>query len=397
MYIKKIIRELNIDKMGFFELMIAIFPILLPFTVVSLGLLVLLIVITFTKPKANKVYKPLIVLAMYVLLHDIVLFFTMTDVPDTYVNLLLQNVIFFGAIIMISPHVKIEKMIGAINFVAVICIMGMLYQTIQIAMGQTVQPLIYMFQPSSYFMSKELVRPMSFFLEPSAYVLYMILPLFFAMIRRQYVYLMIIVLSFFASTSTTGLAISFIIPLVYIIKNPSGLKSRIKVLTLMGALFVALISMSIFSASVNKANETEMDSNVRLAQGPMFVLSMPATDYLFGCNYATTYDYYLSGELGTISVTVYGDNLYLSATWFLIAKYGILGLLLYVFCYLGLARRENVLWPYVICSLLLLFTSEKTFNGVFVFEMIVIQAFIYKNSFKKHITNENRPYRIRVR
>lgn len=354
---KKIINYLQLNQVGGLELLFAFTPMLSGYGFMGYPLsLMLLPVLLFMAMKRRTgthydVFKPVSILLVYVAVHDLVLVLSLGKNFFGYINTLLS----LASILYISPILNFEKLKGSLNCVCIVAIGGLIYQLSYILAGQGVHPLEIPFLSMSENRLEEFeMRPSSFFMEPAAYTAFMFVPMALALISRQYVWMGVLVFSVFLTGSTTGLLTSFIMIGMYALTQ--GLKKRnILLMLAMGVvMFYSLESFSIFEEGVTKMQETDVKTNMRLAQGPYVVSTMDPGEYPLGVFYKEPYDYCLSRAT---MVHFYTEEVYMSTFWYMILVYGIIGLLLYLNVYWKLFRKSRLLLPLIVVLLALLFSS----------------------------------------
>ena len=138
-----------------------------------------------------------------------------------------------------------------------------------------------------------------------------------------------------------------------------------------------LFTGDIFSASLEKINETDVETTSRIANGPATVFNLPRIDLIFGIPSPNIYDYYVSGGFTSSSIIIKKDAIFCSTFWLVWAKFGIIGLLLYLSVYIKLVSKSRAIIPFII----MLFAS-MFFQGIaigssgFAFQMIFLYNFI---------------------
>ena len=111
--INKIYRDLNLNKVGWSEMLIAMYPILASYQYgpVPFSLLVLLVVIFILYKRYGMLRslknKWFMIMATYVIIHDIFLIFFMGfSTPSFYINSLIALIISLTAVFLISPYLN---------------------------------------------------------------------------------------------------------------------------------------------------------------------------------------------------------------------------------------------------------------------------------------------------
>lgn len=368
---RKIIDYLNLRHIGGIELYFASLMILGSYSFKGIPLQVILwptlFVMLFFKQKNRKtsLFKPLLFLAAYVLIHDFVYLF----VANGNLNAYIMQMFYFVCIFMAINVFNIEKLKSSLNLVAIISMIGLLYQWGIIAMGGEVRPIqIPFLEMGQHRLEIFSIRPSSFFMEPAAYIAFMYIPFAFSLIDKKYIWTIVIILSEFLTTSTTGLLTSFIFLIVYFFTQRLSVKIRFLTLFIGGAMFFALTNISTFQNSINKLKDTDVETNIRLTQGPYVVSTMEAHDKLLGAPYHSAFDYCLTGRAP--NVVFYDKEVYMSTIWLIIFKYGFVGLFLYLLFYYKITRKNSDTLPLVITLIVVMFSSSYGIGTIFTYTTI---------------------------
>lgn len=387
---KKIINYLNLKDVGWLEFLFALAPMLsgYNFRGIPMAILVwsLLLVFAFIKHPKYDSYKPLIILIVYVAIHDLVWVVGYEKNNNAY----LETIINLLAIIYLKPSLSLEKIKGSLNVVSLIAIAGIVYQYTIIASGSSVRPLDLPFLTMAEERMETLsLRPSSFFMEPAAYTAFMFVPLLFSLIDKKYIWTATLIFFVFLTGSTTGLLTSFIMIGVYVVTQNLKKSYVFTMLILMGLMIFVLQNFDIFSVGVEKLTTTEAESNMRLAQGPAVVGTMRASEFWVGAFYANPYQYCM--QRATM-VHFYTEEVYMSTIWYMILCYGVIGLLLYLNVYWKIMRASKITLPLVVVLLVLLFSSAYKLGGIFSYTMVVLLILKDSCGFKQNIFS-NEPSR----
>lgn len=368
---------------GFAELLIALLPILcayylgpVPF---SFWILLLLSVVSLIKGKHIDIImmKPLMVFFVLFVIHDTILLF----VADSFnINNRIEKSLNILSIFFVVPLLNYNKLKAALNFISLICIIGLLYQYTMIISGGLVHPIEI---PGLHMVESRLLtdtnRPSSFFMEPAAYAFYMYAPIVISLLDKRYIWTGIIILSVFLTSSTTGLFAAFIILGVYMITNGIFRGRSIIVFLLVFVLFLALTNTDYFSVGINKYENTDFDSNVRIWQGPLIVGTMNFGELLFGVPYGDVMDYVRDGRISMSLLYGDGSDVFMSTIWHVIFSFGIVGLLFYLNVFYKIAKNCKITRPLAICLFVIMFTGSMYLGVLFVYALIVLYS-IWKNN-----------------
>lgn len=389
--LKKVIGYLDLQHVGFLEMFFALTPILCGFHLgampLSLLMWVVLIGIVILQGKINQIrfYKPLLYFTIYWLAHTLVIM----AIDNVNFNGFVSQIIYFIAVFSIYPVLDLEKLKGSLNWVAIISIAGLLYQWQEILRGGMVRPLgIPGLEMSATRLMYESLRPSSFFMEPASYVAFMIYPLFFALSEKKYIWVVVLILSVFLTTSTTGLVLSFIMLAVSMLGVRKA-KSWTWIVTLVigGGLYLALTNFSAFEMGVEKIENTDASTNVRLSQGIYVVSTMQPEEYVFGVPYSSSYNYCISGRV--TNAVFYGESVFLSTFWEILLLYGIVGLALYLNVYLQILKQNRITLPLVVSLIAVLFSSGYALGVLYIFSMIMLLVIAKSYTIQMHNVNTN--------
>ena len=375
---RKIIDYLNLRQVGGLELFFALSMGLSAYSFMGIPMQVILwgglFAMLFFKRRSVSfsAFRPLLVLAIFVLIHDFLYLF----IANGNLNAFIMQILYFGCMLMAVNVFNIEKLKGSLNLVAIISMIGLFYQWRIIAAGGDVRPIqIPFLEMSQNRLATFSIRPSSFFMEPAAYVAFMYIPLAFSLIERKFVWTAAIILSEFLTTSTTGLLTSFIMLIVYVFTQKVNFKIRLLTVLMGVGVVFALTYFEVFQTGVNKLENTDVETNMRLVQGPYVVSTMKSEEMIFGVPYHNAYEYCLDGRAP--NVVFYKEEVYMSTTWILILKYGFVGLFLYLLFYYRIARGNRQALPLVICLVATMFSSGYGLSGTFVYTGIPLLLLYY--------------------
>lgn len=329
-----------------------------------------IILIIFFRSKHLKIenYPPITLFFVYWIFHElIVIFFDANVNLNGYVEQLLLFVSFY----FLYPYLNLNKLRGSLNWIAIIVIMGLLYQWSIISRGGSVHPLeIPGLSMSDNRLESLTIRPSSFFMEPAAYVAFMLCPLALALLDKKYIWVIIIILSIFLTTSTTGLILSFVILMMSLIIARVN-KLSIFVMLISGfGLYYTLTHSDAFKTGVQKYENTDIETTIRLVQGPKVVKTMELYEYAFGAPYSSAYNY--CKDRNVKRIVYYGNSVYMSTFWLLILRFGIAGLLLYLYIYYKIIQSSRLTIPLSTCLLAVMFSSSYALGATYIFSLLFL-------------------------
>ena len=399
-YSKDGLNNLHLRDVGILELLFALYPILSGYDFWglpgSLFIPVIMIIMAFIFKKHFRIAanKPILFFLGFFIIHEILWIFVMKTVPSYYFNSIISSAVMLITILIIGASISYKKMVGSINWVALLSSGGMVYHFVIALTGGTFHPLLLPFMPEQGAESRayeELTRPTSFFWEPASYVAFMMIPLFLAMREKKYIWTTIIVLSIFMSSSTTGLIISFFMVGFFIVTQKAKLGTRLFFLMLAVFMLVILTQTDLFTQSVEKIDNTEISENVRLTQGPLVVSEMQPSNYILGVPYANAYEFCTNNSVSS-DIIYYGEDVYMSTFWIVILRFGIIGLIFYLNIYWYFIKHNRQLLPFVLCLIATLFSSSYYLGATFCFQISFMLAFesISKKRSIKQLINKKR-------
>lgn len=379
MRIRKLLNKSKIFALkdfGFAELLVALLPILcayylgpVPF---SFWILLLLSIVSLIKGKHIDIImmKPLIVFFVFYVIHETILLFF----ADSFnINNRIETVVSILSILFIVPLLNFNKLKAALNFISLICVIGLLYQYSIIFSGGLVHPLEV---PGLHMVESRLLtetnRPSSFFMEPAAYSFYMYAPILISLLDKRYIWTGILIFSVFLTSSTTGLFASFIILGVYMITNGIFKGRSIIVFLLVVVLFLTLTNTAFFEVGINKYENTDFETSVRIWQGPTIVGTMHFEEMIFGVPYGDVMDYVKAGRIPVTMLYGDGKDVFMSTIWLVFFKFGIVGLVFYLSIFYRIAKNCKLVLPLVFCLFVVMFTGSMYLGGWFVFYLIIL-------------------------
>lgn len=373
-----ILGYLHLNDVGLIEMIFAFSIMLSGFALwsfpLSVGVWIILLAILFVQGKIKKIqfYHPLRLFIYYWLIHSV--FIALVDEVNIYG--IIEQLLFFLSIFAVYPNIKLTKLKGSLNWVAIISIAGLLYQWGMLASGVFVHQLeIPGLTLPTETLDKMLLRPSSFYQEPAAYTTFMMCPLVLSLIERKYLWAFVMILSIFLTTSTTGIFVCFIMLFVSLINQRKISK---KVIFMVGLIIVvsyfSLTRLELFESGVEKIEDTDAETNVRISQGPYVVSTMESSEFIFGVSYSSAYRYCKAGRAPF--VRYFGESVYMPTFWQMILLYGVVGLFLYLNIYYQLFRKSRDAWPLLVSLCVVLFSSGYMVGLFYTFTTIVLLALL---------------------
>jgi len=402
----KVLDYLHLRDVGGLEFLIAFFPILIGYTVAGLPMGIVLCTILvagilLTKGVRKALRKnPIWWFFLFMVFHDLIWLVIIDNAKGVFFNSLIGQCAYVVAAIVVGNVIDYKKFRGSYNWVSLLCMGGMLYHYSLVLRGMQFNPIMLPFMPEQDLSSRlfnDYERPTSFFLEAQSYASFMLITLFMALVEKKFIWALLVSVTIFMSSSTTGLVTVFIIFAMVAFsgfgsKKQSGWSIIIFLVLGAGMLFL-LLNTSFFEQGTSKMlSESEnLGEEIRIVQGPLLVGSMDFGELIFGVPYANPYQYCVAKGILSDFI-VYGENsMYVPTIWLMIVRYGIVGLMLYLNVYWYFFKRDKSLRPFIICLFITLFSNPDFVGGVFSSCMFFIIAYY------RFYSNENNTYRIRVR
>lgn len=386
---RRLIRTLSLNRIGVFELMVALYPIISQYAwgAMHMSFVMMLVLDVMALKKGIRImwYKPLTLFVLFYIFHELVVFIGFAGMPTYMLGDMLSRSIIGVSIPIIASAVNYEKLVGAFQWVALLCLGGMIYHYVQIMSGNlySVHPLTLPFFPDQDLLSRQfevITRPTSFFWEPASYAIFMIIPLFISLVRQNFFMAVIYALSIFLSSSTNGIIFTAILFVMFIFSG-SHYKWYHKLLACILAIGLGytLFNAELFTQGLDKMETTEVSENQRIANGYNLVKVMPAQYMMLGIDAANVNDFLNKhSEIDTAKLIFLGNgSLYVSDFWRNGIKYGIFGLLLLLWMYFRAYRLSKTVRPYILVLLVALFSQSVVLGTIWGYEWIFILSFIY--------------------
>ena len=387
---KKLLDYLHLRKLGLLEILFALYPILGAYKYgVPLNLIVIIfmdVLALITRKKHPIENRLLIWLFAFVFVHEIVVFL-FSGLTSSHFNSILSLTIILVSIFILAPRLNYEKMMGALNIVAIISCFGIFYHLMLLLSGQMITPIPLPFLPEPDLSSRlfeEGFRPCSFFMEPASFVTYLMIPLFVSAFERKYILMAFYLVSIFLSTSTNGIILApiLVISSLFLQKRLSGF--TVVALLLLVGVFYFFANSTLFEGGLQKLESTEVESNSRLSNGPWLVKQMPIEHIVFGIPVHTNQEYFRMEGISTERVDK-NNSFYMSDFWRVLVVYGIVGLILHLLSLLNFIRIEHSITPYIIVLLIAQFTQSVAFSSNYAFQVCFILCFIRYQQLRKQI------------
>ncbi len=395
----------SLKNLGWAEMLVALMPILgayylgpVPFSFWIATILIIVSLLMGKKKNRRRAWSimlPLFIFMAYYIIHELVLYLVADSVN---LNNRIEKIVFMLCIIFAVPFLDLKKLTASLNLVSLICILGLLYQMIILWGNGYVRPLsIPGLQMSQNRFETLSERPSSFFMEPAAYAFYMYVPMALSLLNKKYWWTGVLIVTTLMTTSTTGLFASFIILASYMITQGLFKGRNIVILLFATALLFAFENLSIFNTGLNKLENTDWETNVRIQQGPRIVATMNVGEFPFGAPYDGAYNYVMDGRIPGGEVEFYGEAVFMSTFWQMILTLGVVGLVLYLLVFLSIAKKNKHTIPLVVCLIVIMFTGTMYLGVNFCYSCIILYVLAIQYRPIKMIRHESNPYKQRTR
>lgn len=370
-------------RIGLLEVFIPCFYILNQYQVgsVSLGLLTMILVIFLQLRKKREfiLYKPLLFLTLFMIIHDLMKALLLMNGNLGILNTWLERIVYFIFLMQCFNRVDEEWLYKVWKYIGILAMAGIFYQAFLVYVrGQSVQMIrILPLLSDSISFTKVYPRPRSFFLEPAAYVTWILPLLYMALKRKKYVFSALVTFTILLSTSTTGVLMSIALWGLMIWNRKSiSLKKKIGMIILLIICLPFIFSLPVFQKTVEKISNTDFTSNLRVTAGIQIYKDADLSTKLFGIRYNSTKEYFLN-EISDLEKY----NMVKEATWLgfvnalagSLLMYGILGGILYLYLFYRVLRDGvSEINPYLIICLISILGQGVFYNAFFVMQFAVL-------------------------
>ena len=376
--------KFNLNKIGGLEFMFALYPIIAGYSYGSIYLdyffPVLMCMCAMVLRGGLLPFKPLVLLTIFVFLHEIILSFFLEAISSAYIIIAFKYIIFLLSIMIITPAINFEKLVGSIFLVSIITSIGIIYHFLIIQGGGSVTPIKLPFFPGMVSDSRLYevgTRPVSFFWEPASYVTYMMIPLFISLYYKKMIISGGIILMMFLSTSSTGIFLSIGMLMCYILSQKIPFRLRFSFFIIGVTSIYFLLSSSLFESGIEKIENTDVEQNIRLMNGPLLVTNMPIKHLIWGFPNLDPTDYYdKTNYVTTILFKTNNGTIFVPTFWLILAKFGVIGLILYLNVFIKLFVLNKDLLPYLSVLIVAWFSQGISISSTYVFQMVFILSFI---------------------
>jgi len=347
----------------------------------SLGTIALVCMIFWGILKAKYIvlYKPLIVLTLFMFIHDLIKAVICINTATFPLNMWIERLIYIIFLAQCINNVDEEKLYKVWKIIGIFAMIGLVYHAILVyGFGQNVQMIrVLPFTSNSISFTNAYARPRSIFLEPAAYVTW-ILPLLYMSLKREKIFFSgVITVTILLSTSTTGVLITAILWGIFMLnsKEVVGMK-KIFLIFIVISVAIIFIELPIFEKTITKLGNTDFFSNIRITAGLNIYKDADMMTQLFGIKYNTTEQYFLStiADLGKYNMSTNAHWLgFVNSIARSLLMYGIIGGILYVNLFYRIFKdSKKELTPYIFICFVSTFGQSVFFNSFFLMQFAMM-------------------------
>ena len=195
-------------------------------------------------------------------------------------------------------------------------------------------------------------------------------PFFISVLQKRWIWVAVLMFSMFISTSSNGIILSTLILCVYIILGSA--KIRYKLLTALLALgmLYLFVTTDVFEFGREKLENTEVEGNARLSNGPLLVMRTNPSYLILGVPNANAYDYIKDNNISIKGMQIDDESMFVPTFWALLLNYGVIGLFLYFAIFWSLVKMDKRLIPYTAALIVATFVQSILVGANFVFQTI---------------------------
>ncbi|MGZ9868308.1 hypothetical protein ACU3L3_07785 [Priestia endophytica] len=358
--------------------LLAIFPIMslygfLPLLSIGYLIILLLIIVNWVTRKfiITINLKLLITMSILMIINTVVGISKYADVTNTLNNTAGMLVFSFIAIhICASSKINLMRLYNACKIVALAATFFLFIQFIfYYYSGTVIMGNIPFLTPiESGFKSITYGRATSFFYEPAHYSIYIAPVYAMSIIRKEFVTSFLLAAGLVLSTSSTGIIMAIIIPVIILTKSKRFLINSIVAILVGGIILLGIDKY--YSEFYEKVSFDALASNIRIFGTLDYFKHYSSSDWLFGIGLNRLKEFLLNHGYG-YSLS---EN-YASAYIFSFLSFGIIGGLIWlvytVSLYRNILKRYKVIfWILIIVS----FTDQILFNRNLLYLLLWIYA-----------------------
>lgn len=391
----KLLSYLHIGQLGLLELLLAFYCIISGYTIagvpMNVAVLVVMDIIALYRTNCKILHNKLLYFVFgFVLCHELVVW-VLEDLSQTQLNNIVSRSIFLGSILILPPALRYDRLVNSLYLVGYISCIGIIYHFMQLLSGHLISPIPLPFLPTPDIGSRlfeESFRPCSFYWEPAAFVTYMMVPMFLSLVRREWTIMVFFMFCIFLSTSTNGNILSVALVLTYIFMTKMKLRYKIMPVIVILGMIAFLFNSSMFEAGVDKMENTEASSNIRLSNGIYLLEKMPVEHIIWGTPVHTAAGYIQKGYVHGLQLR-YDGSYFVSDFWRVMIIYGIFGLIFHLLVFYRFLRIDKSIWPYIFVLFFAQFSQSIAFSSTYTFQICFVLCYLTHQKRKNESTYNN--------
>lgn len=348
------------------------------------------------------VYKPLIILYSFMLVHDCLrLLFAPLAAGQIIVYSIITVLIIYS-----TSSINEEKLYKIWSAIGILVMIGIAYQSLRVYIYHTPISMINLFpflETSTVKATALSLRPCSVFLESASYCSWITPLLYLALKRKSMGFAVIISISMLLSTSAIGMLMLFFCWGYTLLFQNNGMNKGIRfvsVLFVILAFIYALFNVGIFSSSLGRLYQLQNElmygggsSYRRLIAGYKIYGELPFFSKLFGIPYQTVQQLLLSGAVDYTKYYISkmsNDFGYVNTISRCMIIYGAFGLLIFAFFIVRALKdidsKHRLLLVLIIISM---FTQSAFFNNIFLLQFSTLLGISQMNNCETLIIKRN--------
>ncbi len=348
-----------------------------PLGIVLLALISAFVIVVVNHMKIKLAYsheKILVFLVAYIVFDQMIVSMIFSYYSA---QLMIKSLIFI--IICVMPVLVLKSKINYDIFyktywiIGVISCIGLAYQAVQVYFLKQLTRMIVLPGMEGLISDARLnyinyaynrTRPSSIFPEPATFSTF-IAPLVIMCIRkRKYLIAALMSICIILSTSTTGVVLVILIWGYWAFVSTKNIAYKVSAALFISCMAFFVLNYDVFSTSINKLTNVDIQSNERIASAFTVLFQMPFKHLLTGVGSGNLAEYLMhnrSINMSGIAVTVDGYVTSMAGNFIL---YGIIGGITYIVFCLSLLKTKNQWARFVgILVIILSFVQTMPFTG----------------------------------
>ena len=337
----------------FLELALPFLPLIEQYKIASIPVsaIVLFIVIFFRQIKGkifiSNACRPYSVFLLYIIVRDFLhMMYSDGGALSVQVNRMIEYIVLYCLIFMACSIFDEDYLFKYWKLAGIIYGLGMIYHVVLIKFYNI--PIIpitiiprYKLRFDSFIPT---MRPTSFFAEPAAYVSAMLPLLFLSLKRKNISWAILTTFLIVISTSTVGVLLSAALWIGFIFLEKKSLKVTALTIAIVLVFTFFFLNLDIFDATFLKFNAVVNGGSTfgSRIKAPLEVLQlMDFKNLIFGNNVLNVKDFVLQNAMrlpsdsAAYEAAMARNDVFLSTVPYLIFRYGIFGLFLFLFTFKG--------------------------------------------------------------